>query len=360
MSLTQHEIVNQLGISRGTLHRVLSDSPLVKASTRERVLRELERLNYVPNAIAQGLKNRKTRTFGLVGPAALRISNIDKLNAIYRAAREKGYSITLGYSDGTAESDAKCIRELRARMVDGFIAMGRGLAETAPVYQQLIEADMPLVTLYPLPNLKTDCVYVDTRKAYREMTEHFIKLGHEKIGLLINASRSSFALNRESGFRDAMKKAKLPVREEWIVHATPDGAPISQDEAGEIRIWGTSDYQSGFLAMSLVLAKRERPTALLCLSDEGAIGALRAADVAEVKVPEEIALIGYDDKEPARFARVPLTTMHQPDEKIGNEAISLLVDRIENRLPPHPVIRPLSATLVIRDSCGAKNRGSAR
>jgi DNA-binding LacI/PurR family transcriptional regulator len=354
MSLTQHEIVSRLGISRGTLHRVLSDSPLVKTSTRERVLEELKKLNYVPNAIAQGLKTRTTRTIGLVGPASLRMSNIDKLNAIYHSARSRGYSITLGYSDGSAEADAQCIRELRARMVDGFIAIGRGLEETVPVYSELARTGIPLVTLYPLPNLDVDCVYVDTRRAYREMTQHFVDLGHTQIGLLINSSRSLFTVNRELGFRDAMDNAGLSVREEWIIRASPDADPGRHDEAGEIRIWDISDYQYGYWGMSVLLARRKRPTAILCLSDENAIGALRAADEAGVSVPGEIALMGYDDKEPARFARVPLSTMRQPDEKVGAAAVTLLVDRIENRLPKKRIVRPLTASLVIRNSCGAR------
>lgn len=358
MTFTQKEIVDQLGISRGTLHRVLSNSPLVKESTRERVLRELKRLNYTPNIIAQGLKTKSTRTIGLVGPSTLRISNIAKLDAIYQAARAKDYTIAWGYSDGSATADARCIRELKARMVDGFIAMGRGLAETAPVYQDLVNSGSPLVTLYRIPGLEVDCVYIDTRKAYQDLTNHFIKLGHKDIGLMINASRSQFSLNREQGFRDAMKAAKLPVNEEWIIHASPDGSPFNQDEAGEIKLWDISDYQSGFWAMTMLLSKRERPTAALCLSDESAIGALRAADLSGLKIPQEMAISGYDDKEPARFARVPLTTVHQPDEKLAEAAVSLLLDRISRRLPAKPVQRSIPATLVVRDSCGARIRSN--
>jgi LacI family transcriptional regulator len=108
-SLTQHEIVSKLGISRGTLHRVLTNSPLVKASTRDRVLEELQRLNYTPNAIARGLKTKRTRTIGIIGPAAIRMSNIEKLNALHFAAKRQGYSLLVGYSDGSSEEDAECI-----------------------------------------------------------------------------------------------------------------------------------------------------------------------------------------------------------------------------------------------------------
>ena len=354
MSLTQHEIVNQLGISRGTLHRILIGSPLVKAATRDRVLGELEKLNYVPNAIARGLKMRRTNTLGIIGPAAIKMANIDKVNALHLASRARGYSVMFGYSNGSPEEDAQCIRELRARMVDGFIALGRGLPENIPQYQDIQKAGIPFVSLYPIPGLQADCVYVDTRSAYAELTKHLIKLGHTKIGLLLDASASQFSVNRELGFRDAMTAAKLPIVDDWIIHVTPDGASEINTENGEAHIWHISDYQYGFWGASLILAKRHRPTAIVCFSDEFAIGALRAADLAGVRVPEEIALVGYDDKDSAKFARVPLTTMHQPDSEVGTEAVSLLIDRIDGKLPPKPVVRPLQAKLVVRDSCGSR------
>ncbi len=354
MSLTQHEIVNQLGISRGTLHRILIGSPLVKAATRERVLRELEKLHYVPNAIARGLKMRRTNTLGIIGPAAIKMANIDKINALYLTARARGYSVMFGYSNGSLEEDARCIRELRARMVDGFVALGRGLPQSVPQYQALQEAGIPLVTLYPIPGLHADCVYVDTRKAYAGLTQHLISLGHTKIGLLLDATSSQYSINRELGFRDAMTMAGLPVVDDWIVHVTPDGSSEMSGEGGEEQIWNISDYQYGFWGASLILAKRQRPTALVCFSDEFAIGVLRAADLAGVRVPDDLALVGYDDKDSAKFARVPLTSMHQPDNEVGSEAVSLLLSRINGELPPDPVVRPLQARLVIRDSCGAK------
>jgi DNA-binding LacI/PurR family transcriptional regulator len=354
MSLTQHQLVKQLGISRGTLHRILYNSPLVKAKTRERVLNELKKMNYTPNVIAQGLKTRRTRTIGVIGPATLKISNFAKINALHLAARQRGYSVIIGYSDGSAEKDAECIRDLRSRMVDGFVALGRGLEESIPLYQSIMDNGIPLVTLYPVDKFKADCVYVNTRLAFRQLTEHLIGLGHKKIGLLLEASASRYSANREAGFRDAMQAAKLPVNEEWVVHISPDGTPGGQHTTLGHRLPDTSDYQMGFWGSSLLLAKRERPTALVCFSDEYAIGALRACDLAGVSVPDELSITGYDDNESAKFARIPLTTMHQPNEKVGMEAISLLIERIEHHQKKTPLVsRPLSASLVVRESCRA-------
>jgi DNA-binding LacI/PurR family transcriptional regulator len=355
MSLTQHQLVKQLGISRGTLHRILYNSPLVKASTRERVLNELQKMNYTPNIIAQGLKTRRTKTIGIIGPAALKVSNFAKVSTLHLAARQHGYSVIIEYSDGSVEGDAACIRDLRSRMVDGFVALNRGLEESIPLYQSIIDSGTPLVTLYPVGKFKTDCVYVDTRQAFRRLTEHLAGLGHRKIGLLLESSVSRYTANREAGFREAMQQAGLPVNEEWIVRVAPDGMPTSkglENVSGSFN--GISDYQMGFWGASLLLARRERPTALVCQSDEFAIGVLRACDLAKVAVPEELSVTGYDDNESAKFARVPLTTVHQPNEKLGEEAIALLVKRIEQPdKKDRPVSRSLGTSLIIRESCGA-------
>lgn len=356
--MTQHELVSRLGISRGTLHRVLTNSPLVKGATRDRILGELQRLNYTPNAIARSLKTRRTHTIGIIGPAAIRMANIEKLNALHFAAQQHGYSVMVGYSDGSSEEDGQCIRELSARMVDGFIVLGRGLPQSAPHYLHLRETGVPFVSLYPMPNMETDCAYVDTRRAFHDLTRHLIDYGHRKIGLLLDASASLYTENRELGFRDAMKEARLPVNEDWVVHVTPDGTPVAADERSQKMLWKISDYQFGFWGGSQILARKTRPTALVCFSDEFAIGVQRAADQAGVTIPGELALVGYDDKEPARFARVPLTSMHQPDDQLGQEAVNLLIRRIEGKLPPTPVVKTLLATLVVRESSGQRRRRS--
>lgn len=355
MTYTQHQIVKRLGISRATLHRVLSDSPKVKPATRDRVLKELQELNYVPNAIAQSLKTSKTKTLGIMGPATANASQIDKLSSLYVAARELGYSIIFAYSDGSPEADANSIRELQSRMVDGIIAFDRGLHANTQLYKSLIDGGKPLVTLYPTPGVETDCIYVDTRDAFSRLTKHLIDLGHKEIGLLITASQSKYIVNRELGFRDAMKKAKLPVNDNWIIYASPDGMNTINSDDEEAAAWKISDYQYGFWGASLLFAKRSRPTALVCYTDEAAIGALRAAHMADISIPDELALVGYNDKEDAKFARIPLTTMHQPDELIGKKVLQTLVKRINGELPESPVIEALSAKLIVRESCGTSS-----
>lgn len=347
MALTQHQLVKHLGISRGTLHRVLTNSPLVKSSTKERILRELESLNYTPNAVARGLKMRRTQTIGIIGPSSIKMANIKKINALYKAATDKGYHIILGYSDGSPEADENCIRDLSSRMVDGMIVLGRGMVDNIPQYRSVIESGIPFLSLYPIPGLKSDCVYVDTKKAFCDLTLYLAGLGHKDIALLLDGAVSQYTRNREAGFRQGMKKAGLAVREEWVVRWLAEKAEPGVE---------LSDYDLGFRVAVRVLASSPRPSALVCFSDEFAIGALRAAEAAGIAVPGELALVGYDDNEAAPYAGVPLTTMHQPVERLASEAIELLVERIEGRGPEKPARHPIEAKLVIRKSSGDRVR----
>src|SRR4051812_42053908 len=119
-------------------------------------------------------------------------------------------------------------------MVDGFIALGRGMAGSIPAYQKLIESNASFVSLYPIEGLQADCVYVDTRKAFCQLTNHLIGLGHKEIGLLLETYESQYTINREAGFRDAMQAAGLEVRPEWIQRVAPDGTPVVESVSSAV------------------------------------------------------------------------------------------------------------------------------
>jgi len=350
-AMTQHEVARKLGVSRGTLYRVLTHSPLVGAETCERVSRGLEELHYTPNTIAQALKTKRTMAIGVAGPGASKLANLDKLYEVHQAAAAAGYSVIVGYSNGSVEEDERCIRELRARMVDGLIVFSRGLRGGARPWHTARAAGHPVVALYPLPGMGVDCVYVDTRGAFAALTRHLIGLGHRDIGLLTDCSESEYTKNRERGFKDAMRAAGLPVRPEWIVRARPEGCEPGGGTVSEQRLWLCSDFDLGFQTALQAFRAKRRPTAFVCYSDEFAIGALRAADLSGVRIPQEISLVGYNDSDAARYARVPLTTMHQPNRELGREAVALLLRRMEEGASSgRPVVKVVSATLVRRES----------
>lgn len=351
MDLTQHEVADKLGISRGTLHRVLSGSPLVKASTRQRVEKALAELGYSPNIIAQGLRTGRTRTIGLIAIGDPKLSEVGKARAIHEAARSLGYSLVVTYGDGSEESEARCVEELRARKVDGLIVTGRGRLEGSPHFKKLIKARVGLVTIGPVASEETDCMVVDAVWAYAELTRHVISKGHRDIGLLQESIESTFSVAKEQGVSDALTAAGLQVRREWLLRVP---VRLHPEDASKTR--SVSDYRLGYDGALKFFGMERRPTAIICQSDQTAIGFQHAAKLNGIDVPGDIALTGYDDIPAAEFARVPLTTMRQPEEELGFRAVELLMRRMDNDWSGFPQTVVLRPTLIERDSCGRLGR----
>ncbi len=355
MNLKQQEIADRLGISRGTLHRVLVGSPLVNKKTRERVEEELKSLNYIPNRAARSLKVGRSMTLGILGPARIRMSNSLKLDGVYHTAEERGYSVIISYSDGSRESDERGIKHLLSHMVDGIIVMGRGLCQPSDHFKAYQDAGKPIVSIYPIHDVECDCVFLDTAAAFERMTRYFIEFGHKRIGLAVFMPRTSrFVLTREQGYVRALEKAGIPFDPGYLIYASPSimgGEEVPYIESLEA---ADMDYAAGFWATREIMRRRPRPTALVCASDDTAIGALRAANLAGLRVPEDLALIGYDNSTISRYTSPPLTTVEQPNYRMGQRAVEILLDRIEGRNTSEKCINEkIPFRLVVRESCGA-------
>lgn len=355
MNLKQQEIADRLGISRGTLHRVLVGSPLVNKKTRARVEEELKSLNYIPNRAARSLKVGRSLTLGILGPARIRMANNIKLDGIYRTAEERGYSVIISYSDGSRDSDERGIKHLLSHMVDGIIVMGRGLCQPSDHFKAYQDTGKPIVSIYPVHDFECDCVYLDTAAAFERMTRYFIELGHKRIGLAVFMPRTSrFVQTRERGYVKALEKAGIPFDPGYLIYASPSimgGEEVPYVESLET---ADMDYAAGFWATREIMRRRPMPTALVCASDDTAIGALRAAHIAGLRVPEDLAIIGYDNSTIARYTSPPLTTVEQPNYRMGQRAVELLLDRIEGRNTSEAYVREkIAFRLVVRESCGA-------
>lgn len=365
MNLKQQEIADKLGISRGTLHRVLVGSPLVSKKTRERIEEGLKTINYIPNRAAQSLKMGRSLCLGILGPARIRLSNNIKMEGIYRTAEKRGYSVIISYSDGSRERDERGINYLLSQMVDGIITMGRGLCQPSDHFKFYQQTGKPIVSIYPIHDFECDCITLDTATAFEHMTRYLIELGHTRIGLAVFMPRTSrFVQTREHGYVRALEKAGIPFDPGYLVYASPsimsgENIPYVEDlETADM------DFASGFWATREILRRRPPPTALVCASDDTAIGALRAAHIAGLKVPEDLALIGYDDTAVTRYTNPPLTTVEQPNYRMGERAVEVLLDRIEGvNTSKEFIAETVPFRLVVRDSCGghlSTHRGDTR
>lgn len=335
---TQRQIAEEAGVSRTTVSLVLNDVPdaHISPETRQRVLEAARRLNYYPDATARRLVSGKTRTIALVwhrGPdQTYRDAFLPGiLQGITRAARHYGYYVIFRPIESD-EPDDSYVELARGRHTDGLILSGPRSDDTELL--ELYEDGFPLVLQGQLPGADIPSVDVDNVRGAMAAVRHLLALGHRRIGMITNASLAYISSRqRLEGYRQALEQASFPYDEEMTQY-------------------GNFDEESGYAAVEALLALDEPPTAIFIASDMVALGALRALHDRGLRVPEEIAVVGFDDITAARFITPALTTFHVPTFGLGWSAAELLI-RIIEQDPPNQTHVRLDTELVVRESCGA-------
>ncbi|MBI3946281.1 MAG: LacI family DNA-binding transcriptional regulator [Armatimonadetes bacterium] len=324
-----------------TASRVLrgDPQPLIGVKTRERVLDAARRLKYRHNLQARQLRTGRSEVVGILAWGLSGGVNLARYQAVERAIRAGGYRALMGHAAGDEELRLQLAKEFASSAVEGVIVLNTGGAHDAAV-QVLVERGVPIVSMEPLEGLSADVVTVDRRAGAHLVTKHLLELGHRRIAFLCGKLTVPANAERFQGYREALGE-----------HG------CSPDEALLVRIarsdtWG--HYGQGYEAGQRLLAVRPLPTAVFCNNDEVAIGAMRSLGEAGIRIPEDVAMAGFDDAEAAAYAPVPLTTLAQPVQEQAARAVSLLFERIakpDEERQPHAI--RLTPRLVVRASCGA-------
>lgn len=335
-SLTLEEIGKRAGVSRSTVSRVINNHESVSPGVRRRVLEVIEETGYRPHAAARSLAARRTRVLGLVIPRSVQTFFADPyfprlIQGIAQACNAHRYTLSLFMFHTESEEKELYPRALSRGMTDGVILSSS--VQEDPLLPLLRDSDMPFVTIgRPLVEGPISYVDVDNAVGMRNAVTHLIRHGRRHIGHIAGPANTSVGQDRRQGYVDALLERGLSLRDELIVEA-------DFTETG------------GFLAARKLVATGA--DALVVASDKMAFGALRALRDLGKQVPEEIAVVGFDDLEAANLTQPPLTTVRQPIRRTGVTAVETLFDVIENG--PEPVRRVILPTqLVIRDSCGTR------
>jgi LacI family transcriptional regulator len=321
--MTQRRIAQELNISIATVSLALRNSPKVKESTRRAVLECAEKFDYRPNQAAVSLSAGKSFTVGVLISSLRHPFYADLLNEIQRALRDYGY-IALCLPTDIAGDYREAVKALLARNIDGLISIPVKIED----YAWLRSLNLPLV-FSEHQDGEVDSVSVDRKKSGFILTEHLIGLGHLKIGFLGGGNSLRF-----SGFRAALDKHGLATREEWIRS-------------------GGDGYENGLRAMREILALPNPPTALICHNDLAAIGAMRAVYSAGKSVPDDFAVVGFDNIAEGNYLRSALTTVEYPRAEIAQKLAELLVPKIGGALDNKPRKTIIEPRLIVRESCGA-------
>jgi LacI family transcriptional regulator len=334
-NVTIKDVARLSGVSSMTVSRVINGSERVSPETRQRVERAIAELGYVPSRLARGLIRQKTGTLALIVPDVANPFFTLIVRGAEDVARRAGYRMILADTRADLTIERDVIEEMLAHRVDGIMI--------APVsdrskghLQRLSRYGVEFVLIdRTVTGIESDVVTGDNVGGARRLVEHLISLGHRRIGFITESDDVSTARDRRQAYEAALAAAGLLYDPSLIVRSTVDPP-------------------GGFEGMGRLLELDEPPTAVFTVNNLVALGAIEAVRAHELEVPDDIALVCFDDIEYASRLYPFLTVMAQPAETLGTFGTQLLLERIEGRAPEQPRVVVLPAQFVVRRSCGAR------
>jgi len=328
---TIRDVARVSKVSIATVSRVFNESKLVSGTTRQRVLASASRLGYWPNGIARSLITNRTHTLGVLMPDLHGEFFSEVIHGLDLKARERGFHILVSRSSSSADELTAALRSMRGR-VDGLIVMAPVLNQAEAIAPSL--GDLPTVLLNPeAGSADRDSISIENRDGARAVVRHLLRLGHRHIALITGPVNNIDSQQRLEGYQAAIRES---------------------ESAEELVYVGDFGERSGYDAAVKILERAPRPTAIFAANDYMAVGVIGALADAGLRVPEDMAVVGFDDIPLARYLTPPLTTVHVDMLQLGERAVDLLLERHGPDAPAGPRQELLPTTLVIRGSCGAR------
>ncbi len=327
------DIAERAGVSLMTVSKALRDEPDVSAATKARLKALAREMGYVPDSVAQGLRNRTTKLLGLVVPSLANPIFARLVLAIQERTYDLGYEVLLGSTFHNPEREENCIRRFLSRRVDGLlISPVYRIESEARIYHELLARRVPTVILgHTAPfcsqflNVATD----DLGAAYA-MTQHLLQLGHRRIAFLAGPPATPWTRERYEGYRKALREAGLEVDEKLIF------------QAGRTA-------EDGAKAAVQMIHEGSEATAVQAINDLVAAGCAQVFFQQGLNIPADISVVGYGNAMVSEYFRVPLTTVDQPKHRLGAAAMDSMVQLLKGSRPEP---KRLPAQLLIRASSG--------
>ncbi len=331
MAVTLTDVANRAGVSVKTVSNVVSGYPHVSPATRKRVQRALDSLGYQPNLSARSLRGGRSGVIGLAVPG-LNPYFAELAALVERAVTDAGYTLLVDSTAALHEQEIRVVRGIRAHLIDGLIFSPSALDGTAIAKSR---SATPLVLLGErVSHGSIDNVAIDNVTAANQAVSHLIELGRRRIAAVgtLRSVSGEVARMRLAGYNAALNEAGIPRRRDLVV-------PVHRFERAE-----------GLSATKRLLASGAHPDAIFAFNDVLAFGVLRALYEAGLHVPDDVAVVGFDDVEEGQFSLPTLTTISPDKQQIARCAVANLIERMNGggEAPPRDVVVPHS--LVPRES----------
>lgn len=333
---TIKDVAREASVSVATVSRVFNESGPVSEEARQRVREVAARLCYAPHGVARSLITSKTSTVGVLLPDLYGEFFSEVIRGMDLAAQRSGFQILVSSSHDSKHEIESALVAMRGR-VDGLIAMSPHL--DVPSIVANVPATVPIVLLNcAVTGEGYDVLTIENRGGAQAMVRHLLSLGHRAIAMITGGEGNYDADERLLGYRKAMREAAITVPNEW-------------------EIPGDFSEAAGYRAAGTLLALKPRPTAVFAANDSMAIGAMSAFREAGLRVPEDIAVAGFDDIPLARYMSPPLTSVHVAIAELGAQAVQTLLHSVDKKNEHTRRHQRFPTTLVIRQSCGMELHG---
>lgn len=335
-AVTIKDIAKALGLSTSTVSRALRDSYEISPETKRVVLEYAEKINYHPNPIALSLKERRSLSIGVIVAEIANSFFSQAIDGIESIAYHNGYNVIISQTRESSQREGINLNYLTSRSIDGLIVSVSAETTDFSGFRELFDRGMPIVFFDRIvPEINTHKVIVDSYKGAYDAMIHLAKNGYRRIAAVAGSESLSISRDRFAGYSAAMQEMGMTVEAD-LVHYCPHGGLI-REEVEE--------------AISKLVSLPERPDAIIALSDKLTTGCLRVLKSKNIRVPQDMGLIGFSNSDLTELIDPPLSIIKQPAFEMGEIATSLLLQMIESKKPPTEFeTRNLAPQLIIRDS----------
>lgn len=321
------DVAKLAGVSVATVSRVLNDSSNVLPETAKKVLDAIEYLNYQPNSSSRSLRRNESRMILVAIPDFTNPFWGDILEGMDDEAQRHQYNLLIYPTDSIPDRELHAFDLLKQKRADGAILLSPVLS-----YERLVAIDRqsPIVQCCEYKDgSELPHVSINNFEAAYQVVEHFIKTGHRRIAMISSTNGFVSTIQREQGYRKALENYGIPIEENLILR-------------------GNYNFDSGYEKANILLSLSKRPTAIMAISDTVAAGCLCAIQEANLRCPEDIAVIGFDNIPMSKMLYPKLSTVTQPRRRLGKLAVEMLIERINGSKECRQIFLPHE--LIIRQS----------
>lgn len=333
---TIKDIAQQLNISPSTVSRALNNNPLISTKTKEKVIALAKRLKYQPNKIALGLKNQSTKTIGVIIPEIVHFFFSTIISGIEEVAYDRGYTVMFCQSNESYEKELLDTKALLSHRVDGILASHSRETSNFAHFQEVKTRGIPLVFFDRIPkDIVAPKVGIDDFAAAKSATQHLIEQGCTRIAHIAGPLALEIGQKRLEGYQSALTDHQLDPSDDLIIEAL------------------AGSKEEGYRCMKSLLAKNQNqiPDGLFANNDISAIGAIMAIKEAGLKVPEDVAVVGFSNWQFCSLIEPQLSSIGQPGLEMGRLAANILIDLLEGQTVERiNKLKVLPTKLVIRAS----------